>query len=143
MVESKVYTKEEYVTLIPPVTTADYERLKKSIQDEGGLLMPIILNQDNVVLDGHHRLRACKELGLPVTYNVKNFTDMPLQELRYVVSVNLHRRHLDKIARQIAKERQAKTLFTSETGREAADRRFMPCASTASCNEFTSHARMI
>ena len=98
-------------------------------------------SQDNVVLDGHHRLRACKELGLPVTYNVKNFTDMPVQELRYVLSVNLHGRHLDefqraeiglkmdKIARQIAKERQAKTLFTSETGREAADRRFMPCAS--------------
>ncbi|MGB8934103.1 MAG: hypothetical protein WCC17_03235 [Candidatus Nitrosopolaris sp.] len=30
MVETKVYTKEEYVTLIPPVSSADYERLKNS-----------------------------------------------------------------------------------------------------------------
>ncbi|MGC1930903.1 MAG: hypothetical protein WA667_18175 [Candidatus Nitrosopolaris sp.] len=75
-------------------------------------------------------------MGLPVTYTVKDFTDKPLQELRYVVSVNLHRRHLDKfqraeiglkidkIARKIARERQAKTLFTTATRRQAAGKRF-------------------
>lgn len=79
--------------------------------------MPIILNQDNVVLDGHHRIKACNELGVTVTYKVEDFTGRPLDELRYVVTVNLHRRHLgefqraeiglkwDKIARRIASER--------------------------------------
>lgn len=141
VVEIKFYTKEEYVTLIPSVSTADFERLKKSIQEEGGLLMPIILNQDNVVLDGHHRLRACKELGLSVSYTTKDFTNRPLEELRYVVSVTLHRRHLyefqwaeiglkmDKLIRQIAKERQDKTHFTPDTAREAAGIRYMPSAS--------------
>jgi hypothetical protein len=131
MIETKVLEKKEYVTLIPPISTTDYERLKKSIAKEGGLLMPIILNQDNVVLDGHHRMRACKELGFPVIHNVKDFTGRPLDELRYVVTVNLHRRHLDefqraeiglkwdKIARRIASERKAASQFTSETGREA------------------------
>lgn len=92
--------------------------------------MPIVLNQDCGVLDGRHRLRACKELGLQVTSSIKDFTGKPLEELRYVVSVNLHRRHLDefqraeiglkmdKIARQIAAERQANTRFTTDTGRE-------------------------
>jgi ParB-like chromosome segregation protein Spo0J len=136
MVKTKVYTREEYVTLIPPISSADYERLKRSIKEEGGLLMPIIINQDNVVLDGHHRLRACYELGFPVTYYTKNFTGKPLEELRYVVTVNLHRRHLDefqraeiglkwdKIARSIAGERRKATQFTSETGREAIKNRF-------------------
>ena len=130
MVETKVFEKKEYVTLIPPISTTDYERLKKSIAKEGGLLMPIIVNQHNVVLDGHQRMRACKELGFKVTYNVKDFTGRPLDELRYVVTVNLHRRHLDefqrakiglkwdKIARRIASERKAASQFTSETGRE-------------------------
>jgi hypothetical protein len=81
MIETKVLEKKEYVTLIPPISTTDYERLKKSIAKEGGLLMPIILNQDNVVLDGHHRMRACKELGFPVIHNVKDFTGRPLDEL--------------------------------------------------------------
>jgi hypothetical protein len=49
--------------------------------------MPIILNQDNVVPDGHHRMRAYKEIGFPVTINVKNFTGRPTEELRYVVAV--------------------------------------------------------
>ncbi|MFZ0221642.1 MAG: ParB/RepB/Spo0J family partition protein [Candidatus Nitrosopolaris sp.] len=135
MVESKVYIKEKYVSLIPLVSTADFERLKKSIQDEGGLLMPIILNHDYVVLDGHHRLRACKELGLKASYNIKDFTGKPLEELRYVVSVNLHRRHLDefqraeialkmdRLARKIAEERKKATLFIHDSATEAINSR--------------------
>jgi len=91
--------------------------------------------QDNVVLDGHHRLRACKELGIPVSYNTKDFTDKPLEELKFVVSANLHRRHLDefqravvairfdKLFRKIARDRYMATQFTSETARQAANKR--------------------
>jgi ParB-like nuclease domain len=97
MVEKRrLFTKEEYVTLIPTVTDADFQRLKNSIKKEGRLLMPITINQDNIVLDGHHRLRACKELGISAIYDVKDFTGKPIQELEFVVSVNLHRRHLDE-----------------------------------------------
>ncbi len=39
--------------------------------------MPIVRNQDNVVLDAHHRLRACKELGIPISYSKKDFTGRP------------------------------------------------------------------
>lgn len=111
----------------------DFERLKKSIKDEGGLLMPIVLNQDRVVLDGHHRLRACRELGIPIVYTIKDFTNRPLEELKFVVSVNLHRRHLDEfqraeiglkmraIAQRIAAKHHQATLFTKETSRRAND----------------------
>ena len=47
--------KEEYINLMPPVTASEYETLKRSIKEEGRLLLPIVLNKDNVVLDGHHR----------------------------------------------------------------------------------------
>jgi hypothetical protein len=43
---------QEYATLIPPVSDADYQRLKASIKKERGLLVPITLNQDNIILDG-------------------------------------------------------------------------------------------
>ena len=98
--------------------------------------MPIVLNQDNVFLDGHHRLRACKELGIPVSYSIKDFTGKPLDELKYVVSINLHRRHLDefqraeialkydKIYRKIARSRYDASHFTSETGRAAINKRW-------------------
>jgi len=69
MVETKVLVKKEYVTLIPPIP----------LPHGGRLLMTIILNQDNVILDGHHRIRACEELELVPTYTVKDFTDRPPQ----------------------------------------------------------------
>jgi hypothetical protein len=38
-------------------------------------LNAVTLNQDNVVMDGHHKMRACKELGFPVTSTSRNFRD--------------------------------------------------------------------
>jgi hypothetical protein len=37
------------------VSRKDFECLKNSIKEYGGLLTPIVLNQDNIVLDGHDR----------------------------------------------------------------------------------------
>ena len=69
MVKVKNFIKSKYVNLIPPLSNAEYERLKQSIKEWGGLLMPIILNQDDVVLDGYQRLMAWKELGIPISYS--------------------------------------------------------------------------
>ncbi len=81
--------------------------------------MPIVLNQDNVVLDGHHRLTASKKLGIPVSYSIKDFAGKPLDEIKYFVCVNLHRRHLDEFQRAevaIKLERyEAYTRFNNET----------------------------
>lgn len=135
MVQMKVFTKKEYVELIPRVTTGDYERLKKSIKEQG-LLHPIIVNQDHVVLDGHHRLRVCNELKIPVEYEVKSFVGKPLAELKYVVTVNVDRRQLDefqraeialkmdKIARQLAIARKNATSFNPDTAKAAAKARW-------------------
>jgi ParB-like chromosome segregation protein Spo0J len=83
-----VHTKEEYIHLMPPVTTSEYERLKRSIKEEGGLV-PVVLNQDNVVLVGHHRLQACAKLDIPASCLKKDFMGRPLDEM---MNVNLYRR---------------------------------------------------
>jgi hypothetical protein len=69
---------------MPPVTTSEYETLKRSIKEEGGLLVPVVLNQDNVVLDGHHRLQTCGELDIPASFLKKDFIGRPLDEMMYV-----------------------------------------------------------
>jgi hypothetical protein len=38
---------------------------------------------------GYHRLKACTELDLPVPHRVKDFTGRPLEEMMFVVNVNL------------------------------------------------------
>jgi ParB-like chromosome segregation protein Spo0J len=135
VVETKDFIKSEYVNLLPTLSNAEYGRLKQSI-NERGLLVPIIVNQDNVVLDGYHRLMACKELGIPIICSVIDFTDRFQDELEYVMAVNLHRRHLNesqraeiglkikKKASRMAAERKQASQFTRESGREAIMKRF-------------------
>jgi ParB/RepB/Spo0J family partition protein len=94
MVQMEFFIKPAYADLLPRQTTKDYERLKKSIKTQG-LLNPITINQNNIVLDGHNRLRVCHELSIPVEYIVKNFQDKPLDELKFVITVNLNRRQFD------------------------------------------------
>jgi hypothetical protein len=84
---------------MPPVTASEYERLKRSIKEEGGLLVPVVLNQDNVVLDRHHTLQACAELDIPASCLKKDFMGRPLDEMMYVVNVNLYRRSLNDFQR--------------------------------------------
>jgi uncharacterized protein (DUF1015 family) len=99
-------------------------------------LFPIIIDQNNVVLDGHHRLRACKELGISISYETRDFTDKPLEELKFVVSSNLNRRHLDefqkahvaikydKLFRKISLERYRATQYKdSEEASKAASKK--------------------
>ena len=52
----------EYSKLVNPLSKLEYEVLKNSISNKG-LHLPIIINQDNVILDGHNRLKICQELG--------------------------------------------------------------------------------
>ena len=64
-------------------------------------------------------------------FNTREFTGRPLDELKFVVSANLTRRHLDefqkveiairfdKLYRKIARDKWLDTKFTSETARDA------------------------
>ena len=45
------------------------KRIKESI-NEIGLQMPILVNENNSIIDGQHRLQAAKELEIPITYIV-------------------------------------------------------------------------
>jgi hypothetical protein len=98
-------------------------------------LFPIIINQNNVVLDGHHRLRACRELGISISYEMRDFTDKPLEELKFVVSSNLNRRHVDefqkahvaikydKLYRKISLDRYRSSQFKPDTASKAVSKR--------------------
>jgi hypothetical protein len=84
--------KEDYAALVPKLSQQDYESLKLSIK-ENGLYMPLIANQDMILLDGHHRYNACVELGIDPQVEVKSFID-PLSEKLFVIHANLKRRQL-------------------------------------------------
>ena len=83
----------EYSQLVPTQTEEEYSRLIESIRDVQ-LYEPIVINQNKVLLDGHHRLRACKELGwVKIPVERKFFGDV-VDETIYVIETNVIRRHL-------------------------------------------------
>jgi ParB-like chromosome segregation protein Spo0J len=81
-----------YEKLLPKMTEEDFTQLKESIQEEGQYY-PIVANEDLEVLDGHHRFKACLELGIEPDFEVRQFEDK-LVEKRFVIEANLRRRHL-------------------------------------------------
>ena len=108
----------EYEKLLPKMSAEEFAELKASIQTEGQHYA-IIVNEDLEVLDGHHRFRACTELGMEPDFEVRKFEDK-LLEKKFVIEANLRRRHLNnfqlvelavpllEIEKALAKKRQIK-----------------------------------
>lgn len=82
----------EYEALLPKLSAEEYEALKSSIKDEG-LFVPITVNKEGIILDGHHRYKACMESGIDPEYEVKSFPDHDA-EMAFVIQVNIARRQL-------------------------------------------------
>jgi len=83
----------DYCKLFPPCTAEEYVLLKESIK-KNGLLEPLVL-LDGKILDGQNRDMVCQELGIEP--DTVEFTgDDPLE---FVLSKNLHRRHLNESQR--------------------------------------------
>lgn len=83
----------KYSHVVPPLSPDQYESLKKSIANAKAIHYPIIANQHGDVLDGHHRLKICRELGIKPDVMTKFFID-ELEERHFVIEINRARRQL-------------------------------------------------
>lgn len=77
--------------MFPLLTGEEYENLKADIA-ANGLREPIWLHPDGHILDGRNRYRACRDLGLEPPTRLWNGKG---SAVAFVVSLNLHRRHLN------------------------------------------------
>ena len=68
-----------------------FKKLVKSIQDFPQMLQlrPIVVNQDNVVLGGNMRLKACKEAGLKEVYIIQAKDLTEEQQKEFIVKDNV------------------------------------------------------
>lgn len=79
--------------VMPDLTTEEYGELKADIQARG-VMVPIEFDEDGNVLDGHHRLQACKELGI-IEYPSIIREGLTEEEKRtHARKLNMARRHL-------------------------------------------------
>ena len=90
---TELQVNPEYENLLPPLLDEDLENLEESILKDG-VLHSLIINPDKVVLDGHHRLIICKRHSINEVPFVEHSFNTDLEEMEFVISFNLNRRHL-------------------------------------------------
>lgn len=74
--------------LFPLMTGKDFAELVQDIRTNG-LVDPIVRTVDGRILDGRNRYRACVEAGVEPSFRIYDG-----EPWRFVISTNLHRRHL-------------------------------------------------
>src|SRR5207245_2561100 len=128
----RLRVKREYQKLLPPFPEADYEALKDS-GEKRDLYQPIDVDAHGTVLEGHHRLMACQELGIEPNVNVRSFDD-PLKEKLFVIETNIVRRQLNRFE----KIELSQPMLEIETKRE---RKGEASGKALSSNELRGQAR--
>lgn len=84
--------------LFPMMGEQEYQELKEDIR-KNGQVSPAVLHPDGRILDGRNRYKACQELCIQCS--VTTWDHKELTPLQYVISKNLHRRHLTSSQRAI------------------------------------------
>jgi ParB-like chromosome segregation protein Spo0J len=79
-----------FSALFPPISDEDFGKLAADIKLHG-LRQHIVLYQGKI-LDGNNRYRACSLAGIKPTF--ADFTGIDADARNYVISANIHRRHL-------------------------------------------------
>lgn len=85
--------------LFPALSDDEYESLKQDIADRG-VLVPVEYDEHGAILDGHHRVRACRELGIKDWPTVTRGGMDDEAKAEHVLSLNLSRRHLSREQRR-------------------------------------------
>jgi 16S rRNA G966 N2-methylase RsmD len=85
-----------------------YNALVSSIR-ANGQYEPITVNENGIILEGYHRLRACNQLKIKPIFEVKKFDD-PLSEKLFIIDINLQRRQLT-VAQRVQLSLQKKPIL--------------------------------
>ena len=92
----KEYEFHEIANIFPLMQGADFEALCGDIEKNG--LRELIVIHDGMILDGRNRFRACQKTGVEPEFSEYEGGS----PIGYVLSLNLHRRHLKSDQRAAA-----------------------------------------
>ena len=81
--------------LLPALSEAEYAALRESIA-EHGIRVPIEVDEDGNILDGHHRAAIAEELGIDCPQVVVSNLDTETSKRTVALMLNLSRRHLTR-----------------------------------------------
>lgn len=84
--------------VMPPLSAEEYQELYEDIK-ANGVMVPIVVDEDEVIVDGHHRAKIAAELGIPCPEEM--IAGKSESEKRNIAfTLNLKRRHLTREQRR-------------------------------------------
>lgn len=83
----------EFERLIPPLSEQELRQLECSLLDDGTLSPLAVWAPHNILLDGHHRLRLCRQHDIPFTTTALEFDSRDAARL-WIIGHQLGRRNL-------------------------------------------------
>ena len=93
--------------VMPELSAEEYAELKADIEQRG-VMIPIEYDEQGNVLDGYHRLRICKELGIKDFPKVIRAGMTESEKLTHARKLNIARRHLNTSQKQALIREQLK-----------------------------------
>lgn len=93
--------------VMPDLTAEEYAELKSDIATRG-VMVPIEFDEHGNVLDGHHRLRACSELGIKEYPKVIRAGMTEAEKRTHARKLNMARRQLNREQKQTLIREQLK-----------------------------------
>lgn len=99
------YAVHPAAELFPPMSASEFTELLKDVE-KNGQREPILLDGEDRVVDGRNRLKVCEKLGLEP--RTKRVTGDGSGVIELVLSLNLHRRHLDASQKALVSSRAQK-----------------------------------
>jgi transcriptional regulator with XRE-family HTH domain len=107
-------SETDFCDILPPLSSAEFEALKEDIK-ANGVLVPIVVDENDVILDGHHRYKIDNNAPRRV---IKGLSDEEKQA--YTIRANMARRNLSPSQKQdlLKKQKQiAKQLREQDAKR--------------------------
>jgi hypothetical protein len=83
----------ELQSLIPPLTPEEHSQLEANLLNDGCRDPLIVWQEEQILLDGHHRLAICERHGLTYTIQELTLPDMDAARL-WMIANQLGRRNL-------------------------------------------------
>lgn len=80
--------------VMPELSPDEYAELKADIA-KNGVAVPVIVDENDDIIDGHHRVKIARELGIPCPVELRDELD-DAQKVDLAFALNLHRRHLNR-----------------------------------------------
>lgn len=92
---------QDLFQVMPPLSSDEFDELKADIAARG-VMVPVEYDEAGNILDGHHRIKACAELGIKEWPSVVRLGLDAQAKTLHAIKLNCARRHLTTAGKQQA-----------------------------------------